>query len=91
MRGRDASDADGKQRVWTPAEIRKAVALVAGVATGAVGLYLVFATVVDGGVIDLGGAVLQGQIDRGTTGLLVTFIGLLLVIWSARGIDEYRR
>lgn len=91
MRGREASDADGSQRVWTPAEIRKVVALVAGVATGAVGLYLVFATVIDGGVIDLGGAVLQAQIDRGTTGLVVTLIGLLLVIWSARGIDEYRR
>lgn len=91
MRGRDGEAAGGKERIWTPAEIRKVLALAAGIATGAVGLYLTFATVVDGGVIDLGGAVLRGQIDRGTTGLLVTLLGLLLVIWSARGIDRFGR
>lgn len=91
MRGRGGGSEEGKERVWTPGEIRKVVALVAGVATGAVGLYLVFATVVDGGVIDLGAAVLEGRIDRGTTGLLVTLIGLLLVTWSARGIEHVRR
>lgn len=91
MRGQDGETAAGKQAIWTPAEIRKIIALVAGIAAGTVGLYLVVATVVEGGVIDLGAAVLQGQFDRGTTGLLVTLLALVLVIWSARGIERFGR
>ncbi|MGE5337777.1 MAG: hypothetical protein ACM3PU_08105 [Gemmatimonadota bacterium] len=76
--------------MWKPRDVRKVIAQLAGVALGFAGLSMILEELRATGMVDLGRSLSAGMLSRGTLGLLLLCLSLLLlalpVLWGARPI-----
>jgi nitric oxide reductase large subunit len=71
--------------MWTPSEVRKLVALVAGILAFAAGIYLLITQVKAEGKINITSNIMSGEIESGSAGLLLCFLALALIVVSILG------
>lgn len=80
--------------MWTPHEVRKLIAQVAGVALGIAGLLMMLEDLSVTGLIALSSSLSSGNLSRGSVGLLLLCLALLLValpaLWGAEPISGLR-
>ena len=74
--------------MWTPAEIRRLIAQLAGVALTVGGFVLLVLGIRASGRINVSSSILSGEIESGSAGLFLLFIGFLLIalpiFWDSR-------
>jgi len=73
----------GPATMWTPHELRKLIAQVAGLISGVAGVTLIIKGVQAAGHINISSSILSGQIESGSAGLFLVFLGFLLIIFPA--------
>lgn len=66
--------------MWTPKEVRKLIAQIAGVLSGIGGIILMVAGVNITGKINISTTLVSGQIESGSAGLLLLFFSFFLII-----------
>ena len=69
--------------MWTPKEVRKLVAQVAGILFGIGGVFLMLANVKATGKINISSNLVSGQIESGSAGLLLLFFAFFLILVPA--------
>lgn len=65
--------------MWTPAEIRRLIAQIAGVGLAIGGFILLIQGVRATGHINISSSLLSGEIESGSAGLFLLFLGFLLI------------
>ncbi len=69
--------------MWTPQEVRKLIAQIAGSIFGIAGVILIIKDIKATGHINVSSKVLSGQIETGSAGLFLIFISFLLILIPA--------
>lgn len=69
--------------MWTPHEVRKLLAQVAGLIFGVAGVWLIVSGVQATGKLDISSSVLSGKLESGSAGLFLVFLGFLLILFPA--------
>jgi hypothetical protein len=80
--------------MWTPKEVRKLIAQIAGILFGIGGIALMIADVKATGKINISTTLVSGQIESGSAGLLLLFFSFFLVImpsFSGREITRKKK
>jgi hypothetical protein len=66
--------------MWNPHEIRKLVSQLAGIALGVGGFYLLVQGVQASGRINVSSNIVSGELESGSAGLFLLFLGFLLIV-----------
>ncbi len=69
--------------MWTPHEIRKLIAQIAGLLFGGSGVWLLIDGVQASGTLDITSELLSGKIESGSAGLFLLFLGFLLILFPS--------
>ena len=77
--------------MWTPKEVRKLIAQIAGILFGIGGIALMIADVKATGKINISTTLVSGQIESGSAGLLLLFFSFFLVIMPSFSGREIKR
>lgn len=68
--------------MWTPNEVRKLVALIAGILFMVIGIILIVAQIQATGNVDITSSVINGKLQSGSAGLFICFFSLLIILSS---------
>jgi ABC-type Fe3+ transport system permease subunit len=66
----------------TPSDIRKLIALFAGIIFMFIGIVMVFNQIQATGSIDLSTTIISGKIQSGSAGLFICFLSIILILFS---------
>ena len=74
--------------MWTPGAVRRLIALIAGVAFFAAGLWLIVKGISATGALDIQSALISGKIQTGSAGLIIVFLATFIIIFASVGTDH---